>query len=337
MLDYSTYESIFQEERPYILAISNIVDGETGEVVGSLDDLRDLRKLINWRASLVYLSDRVGQELAIPLMQELYNRAWSEYPASVPGFILDAIYQGTPPGREEDGVADRGLSNINKVRKVIIKNKKTGKQLSIDVKSARVSKMRRRVFAWAETIKPVLDNKRYRKVMITLTYKGVDDWRPNHIRDYNKKLKEKLGDKLLSYAWVAELQERGAVHYHMILVVKKGTRIPKPDESGMWSHGHSRIETAKTVFYLCSYLKKKYQKEGEFPKGMRMYGIYIQRGVVSELEYWRFRLSVLPGWFADIIKGLVEFEGFKWSRADGGGWLFANQFFRSPFEIVGFT
>ena len=49
-----------------------------------------------------------------------------------------------------------------------------------------------------------------------------------------KRLREKLDEELLAYAWVGEMQERGAVHYHMYILVQAGADVPRPDESEMW-------------------------------------------------------------------------------------------------------
>lgn len=235
---------------------------------------------------------------------------------------------------------NRGLSNSNKVQTVVLKNTVTGEQIELDRDQIRISKLRRRVFGWANTIKDYLpgygQGKDYRKVMITLTYADVAGWRPNHIRDYIKEFKRRLGDNLIALAWVAELQERGAVHYHVMAVAKKGTRIPMPDKSGMWKHGMSRVETARSVFYLCSYLKKAYQKKGDFPHGMRMYSVWISPRVFTGLSKWFLRLSTLPRWFYDVVIKMPSLYGSKWFRSPGGGWLYDDKLYKSSFVLVGF-
>lgn len=236
----------------------------------------------------------------------------------------------------DGGNFDRGLSNTNKVHEVVLRINETGEYITLDKIECRLSRMRRRVFSWADTLKKYLDDSgNYRKVMITLTYTGVEDWRPNHIRDYMKALKRKLGKKLIACAWVSELQERGAVHYHIILVCKKGTRVPTPDKSGMWKHGMSRIETAKTIYYLCSYLKKSYQKAGDFPRGLRMYSVWILKEAIELIAHWMMRISSLPKWFAEKVLEFTDHIGEKWERCKGGGWIYAGKFFRSPYAFMG--
>ena len=97
----------------------------------------------------------------------------------------------------------------------------------------------------------------------------------------------------------------------------------------------SKIETAKSVYYLCSYLKKKYQKEGEFPKGLRMYSVWISKDAVSMIGLWKMRLSSLPRWLVEKVLEFSDHTGEKWERCKGGGWIFAGRFFRSPYSFLG--
>jgi hypothetical protein len=236
------------------------------------------------------------------------------------------------------GDPDRGLSNINKVVEdgIEIRDKVTGKVFIISKSQVRISRLRRRVFAWADSIKKEIEDVgHYRRVMITLTYERDEDWAANQIRDFMLSMRETLGDGLVAYGWVAELQKRGVVHYHVILIVKRGTRIPKPDKSGLWKWGFSRIETAQTPYYLCTYVGKEYQKIGHFPKGLRMFSVWISKELISDLVRWKFRLSVLPGWFREIIGNLENIVGEVWSRSPGGGFGIRGVHYESPFEFLG--
>jgi hypothetical protein len=120
-----------------------------------------------------------------------------------------------------------------------------------------------------------------------LTYAPEYNWEPNHVREFMLSYKKVLGQNLIAYAWVAELQKRGAVHYHIMLVVPDclsiGDDLPYPDDAGLWSYGFTRIERARTPFYLVTYLGKEYQKDfSRFPKGIRVFAVYI-RDVVKKL------------------------------------------------------
>lgn len=331
------YDADFDKDCLVIGPTGIFVDKETGEVLlvvleASQEDLKRFRNKVDWQASLDHDTEIYGKDVALSNLLSLYHVCYWEYPDFTPGFAIHRWRKDQLPG----GRSDRGLSNTNKVHGVVIKNISSGEYITLDKREARLSKMRRRIFSWADTLKDYLDEtQKYRKVMVTLTYTGVEDWRPNHIRDYMKALKRKLGENLIASAWVAELQERGAVHYHINLVCKKGTRIPTPDKSRMWKHGMSRIETAKTVYYLCSYLKKSYQKEGDFPKGMRMYSVWISKGAVANIAHWMMRISSLPKWFAEKVLEFTDHRGEKWERCKGGSWIFAGKLFRSPYAFMG--
>ncbi len=175
-------------------------------------------------------------------------------------------------------------------------------------KFLRIMTVRRKVFAWAKALSSYLEmcGKTHRLVMIRLSFQYGEDWRPLAISEYLQKMKKILRKKLLAYAWVAELQQRGVIHYHVVLLVSRGANIPKPDESGMWNFGSSRIETARTPFYLCEYVKKKYQKMGEFPKGARICSAYIQKGILDEKALAKYHADCAPKWVREKRAFLIE-------------------------------
>lgn len=218
---------------------------------------------------------------------------------------------------------------------MVIRNKLTGDKFGFSARRARLRRVQRRVKSWAETLKLFIDHlgRGYRLVMITLTYTGVDDWKPGHIRDFMLSARKRLGSALLAYAWVAELQRRGAVHYHVLFLVKAGTDIPKPDTCGWWLFGSTRIETARTPFYILTYTGKEYQKSGFFPKGLRMFAVWIGEGVVDGGSRWLFRLSALPGWLETKAFSIGN-VGAKFRRVPGGGWDCEGEHFQSPWEVV---
>lgn len=119
---------------------------------------------------------------------------------------------------------------------------------------------------------------------VTLTYVGVDDWRADHMSRAIERYRRwcKSVGVPCRYTWVGELQKRGAVHYHMLIWLPVGVRMPKWDirtkkrggyRDAFWPHGMTNTEVAKSgVGYLMKYLSKL----GEltiFPKGIRLYGI----------------------------------------------------------------
>ncbi len=229
----------------------------------------------------------------------------------------------------------------------------TGKRVKIDPAQACLSRMRRRITAWSEVIKEVEVSGPQRKVMICLSYdtEGTHheepyDWKPNHIRDYVKKLKKKLGDNLIAVGWVAEMQRRGTVHYHVYIIVRKGTRIPMPDELGMWPWGSSNIQTGRSPFYLVAYLKSKggqkaYQKMG-FPKGCRIFAVWVQKKLLRLWVWTRFRWSSLPAWLREELDVFgFALVGLFPKRNEGGGWILKipidrKEFFGWPQSIIEF-
>lgn len=200
-------------------------------------------------------------------------------------------------------------------------NTATGKRFKSDAGQSRLARMRRRVVAWSKVAEELqFDGQRMRRVMITLTYKGEGKWQPNHMRDFVKRFKEVLGSGLYALAWCAEMQERGAVHYHLYALVRPRTKIPMPDKSGMWPHGSTQIATGRSFYYLVSYLKKEYQKAG-FPKGCRIFAVYLRKSLLRPWTYTKFRWSALPNWLNEELNdyGVILVALFA-RRKEGGGW-----------------
>ena len=121
--------------------------------------------------------------------------------------------------------------------------------------------------------------------MVTLTYRGVEDWRPDHVSAATERFRRWCARVRVAprYLWVAELQQRGAVHYHLIVWLPEGVRMPHWDKcsrapSGrivrpMWPHGMTNVEQARTgVGYLMKYVSKL-SDVSTFPPGLRLYGV----------------------------------------------------------------
>ncbi|MEO5355290.1 MAG: hypothetical protein H7835_19045 [Magnetococcus sp. XQGC-1] len=155
--------------------------------------------------------------------------------------------------------------------------------------------------------------------MITLTYAPGNDWKPNHIRDFMLKLRKVMKDGLLAYAWVAELQKRGAIHYHILLYCRG--RVPRPDEMGLWLHGMSRVDIAKTPFYILKYTGKEYQKEfAKFPKGIRVFSVWVSDKAAKEI----LKYSTLPVWCEAVarVDGLAVALMVREARRIASGWRY---------------
>lgn len=220
--------------------------------------------------------------------------------------------------------------------------------LVIDSAVARVYRAKRRVSSWASVVPAGVSEVKYGKniiqvprlVMVTLTYRDIAGWAANDIREYMQSVRRVLGKRLLAYSWVMEVQSRGAPHYHVMLYVRRGTHIPSPDSSGMWGHGSSRIETARTPYYIVKYVGKEYQKE-LLPKGARMFAVWIDKKLLSEDAKLNFALSAVPSWLREVIVSCVQagadIRPGGWSRAPGGGWLIraTGEIVASPWLLVG--
>lgn len=157
----------------------------------------------------------------------------------------------------------------------------------IDKRRARISKLQRHLYNVGEHMQETYDD--LHPVFVTLTY-AEDTWQPNHIRNYIHTVRKWLQRREAPciYAWVAELQKRDVIHYHLIFWLPTGTLLPKPDLSGQWPHGTTNIQKAKkSVAYLMKYCSKL-EEIDKFPKGVRLHG----SGGIDQMGKQRIR------WFA---------------------------------------
>jgi len=146
--------------------------------------------------------------------------------------------------------------------------------LELDAKKLRIQRLRRTLPVAADFIQRELGPRCFKAAMVTLTYRGVDDFSPRHISRFLDSLRQWLARRghRLHYVWVGELQKRGALHYHVLIWLPKGLTIPKPDKRGWWPHGMTNIQWARNaVGYMVKYLSKMDSK-GAFPKGCRLSG-----------------------------------------------------------------
>jgi hypothetical protein len=202
-----------------------------------------------------------------------------------------------------------------------IYNTDSGEVFHTNETQGRLSRLRRRMFSWARTVDGFTKSSDYRMPMVTLTYAPGNSWSANHIRQYMLAIRKHLKNRLVAYAWVAELQQRGAVHYHVLLVARRGSDIPFPDSSGMWSHGSSGIDPARSVYYICSdYLHKEAQKDyRRFPAGCRSHAVWVSRDFVNEGSRWLMYLDTLPAWLSQEMRERFPLQ--RVARRPGGGWV----------------
>lgn len=183
--------------------------------------------------------------------------------------------------------------------------------------ASKLSRLRRSIGAAARCIE-TFRAEAMQTVMVTLTYRGGNEaWNPRHISEFLKTAREwcRRREIAFRYVWVAELQKRGVIHYHVALWLPAAVRLPKPDECGWWPHGMTRIELARRVVpYLCKYLSKGNDAaRGSLPYGARSHG----RGGLGEQFRALIRWLALP---AFIQAQASVSESTSWRRAKGGGW-----------------
>lgn len=164
--------------------------------------------------------------------------------------------------------------------------------IQIDRHQARVTRLRKGLGIAAKQLHNQ-GSKKQQIWMQTLTYAGDNrNWRPEHISRYLDALRRwhysRTGSKKVRYAWVAELQQRGVIHYHVIVWLDGGLTPPMADKGwktvdrkgvtewhpAMWPHGMSnRLRSTAPVAYLMKYASKIESKNvGRFPHGARIHG-----------------------------------------------------------------
>jgi hypothetical protein len=129
----------------------------------------------------------------------------------------------------------------------------------------------------------------------------------------------------LPRVWVAELQTRGAVHYHVLAWLPKGRTLPKSDKRGWWPHGMTRTEAARcAVGYLAKYASKG-QDAGTFPPGLRLHG----HGGLEESRRPLYSWARMPGW----VRALLAADRFPKRAAGGGVVTLDGEWFDSPWRV----
>lgn len=187
--------------------------------------------------------------------------------------------------------------------------------ITIDPKQARVTRLRKGLGIAAKQLHN-LGPRNQQIWMQTLTY-ACDNrqWRPEHISRYLDALRRwhysRTGSKTIRYAWVAELQERGVIHYHVVVWLQAGLTPPKPDtpwrrtdkrgtvhhEGPMWPHGMSnRLKSTAPVAYLMKYASKIESKNvGRFPHGARIHGCGGMDAAGRSIRRWVLWPSYVQG------------------------------------------
>jgi len=193
----------------------------------------------------------------------------------------------------------------------------TTRTLEVDPLDTRLRGMAKTVKNSARCLRDSLkaSGAQFRMAMVCLTYADASAWRPGHLAEFFHRVKAYLSRRGLRprYVWVAELQQRGAVHYHVLFFLPRGLTLPKPDKQGWWTHGSTEIQWArKAVGYLAKYASKLTQKAGAFPRGLRIAGAGgLEADSRRECRWWK-----LPAYVRSVFS-----VGVDPSRAPGGGFV----------------
>lgn len=195
----------------------------------------------------------------------------------------------------------------------------------------RIKRMRRVVVAGAEAARWQLSQggARYAAVLVTLTYRDDADWRASDIRGYVTALREWARRRRIAarYQWVLELTKRGRPHYHVLVWLPRGYSIPKPDRTGAWSLGLSRVERARNaVGYLVKYATKGDLDRSALPRGARLCGT----GGGGESEKLATHRAGLARWLDSALPAFA-----RATRVARVGWVDKDSglIFRSPYEL----
>lgn len=207
--------------------------------------------------------------------------------------------------------------------------------ITIDRHQSRVTRLRKGVGVGAKALLNLGEGPCENNVMVTLTYAGDNsDWKPRHVSDYIRKVREwfkaRCPGERLRYVWVAELQQRGVIHYHAVFFLPAGVRMPQADRKGWWPHGMTNtLKATAPVAYLMKYASKVESKTiGGFPRGSRIYGIGGLDAPGAAFKRW-----VL--WPAYVQGNASVADRFR--PAPGGGYLNAQtgEFLASEFAPTG--
>lgn len=165
---------------------------------------------------------------------------------------------------------------------------------------------------------------RGRWAMLTLTYAEVGAWRPRHVADLLRHVRQWIHRRghEARFVWVAEMQKRGAIHYHVLTWLPRGLTLPKPDKQGWWPHGSTRIEWARCAGgYLA-----KYASKGDslpFPSGARIHGAGGLKGLFLDGWRWWKRPKYVRDRWPDASQALTRVRG-GWLNLETGELLYSE-------------
>lgn len=168
----------------------------------------------------------------------------------------------------------------------------------VDAREMKVKRARYATLSAARLHK--LEVPTYAATFIGLTYRPGCDYAPLHITHLVKCVRAWCDARAIQcrYIWVAEMQKRGVIHYHMLVFHPRRFQFPKPDKQGWWPHGSTNRSTGikHAVAYMAKYMSKG--DVAAFPRGARTYGCGGLQGTAKlELRWWK-----LPTWVREQVE-----------------------------------
>lgn len=232
--------------------------------------------------------------------------------------------QAAAPGVQPGAAASGALGLVS------LSTSPTRTEIEVDRTRTRLLRMRRSILTAAKEIESRSLGKgraQSRPVMVTLTYRDDGMWDPKHVSRFVERIQKWATRRgfVLPYVWVAELTQRGRVHYHCIFWVPRRYSLPKPDKQGWWPHGMTNVKALRSgAAYAAKYATKG--DDNAFPKGLRLHG----RGGLDESERMAVRWWCHAKWVrehfpfaADDVRKVV---GGYLARATG-------EFLPSPWRV----
>jgi len=180
---------------------------------------------------------------------------------------------------------------------------------------------------------------RFRQVFITLTYSDNIPWQVDQIKNYLKIVRSFLARKKIPfrYVWVVEATKKLRPHYHILVWLPYRVRIPKPDVSGHWNFGLSRIEQVRVSAsaYIAKYISKMADNLARIYRpapGARTFGAG-GFGSTGRLAYSYLRL---PSWAKKLH---VSSATTKSKKISGGYYFYSHDlqlsgFYPSPHHVI---
>lgn len=201
-----------------------------------------------------------------------------------------------------------------------------------DLVKVRLSNLRRRVFAWAKVTEPLREIKGVRMAMFRLSYDLLGTMikkQVPHVGDikiFMHRVRQRLGKRLLAYAWVAEVHKDGTLHYHVI-VIYTGGWFGMPDRAywgvdtmgrrvhyeRLWKKGCTNSDFhARTPYYLATYVGKDYQKDYmKLPEGFHAWAVFIS----EEALKMDLQIESLTRLKREVFERVRDVEGYSREEA----------------------